>query len=442
MSRNRSLGTTVNGGDIQVIGLGPNNLGNNTTISTAPVVDFVSLMMDDPSGGKRKTKSCLHYSYVLEPGYCTVYDGSHMGNAPTGPWAEYKNTLGWHMKSYPPATIGAGYVYIPVSSDTSDDIGNCVFRAYNDYINGIRALDSSQSLAEAGETPALFRLWQRRKAAPSNIVNGFLNYSFGWKPLMSDLIAVAKELRRFPKTVRKRLKAIGNKEVVRHFKYDLSHTVDDLNLVHYEQTGTLWFQNIKYETKTVDKRRTVTVTIRAKVRPKMSGQAQDILNRLGALGLIPSLATVWAVTRLSFVVDWFYNIGGAIENLQGSLTHDINVTDLCVTDLITRDLVTTYVQGGVSNVPNTGKQKSFYRASYPKVPYLPSLTVPRRPMQYVLLALIAAVNTKGGNKALRLLDNSPPSKALNRLAKKAAVKVRSKYKRFRNWLDYDPNDNY
>lgn len=423
MARYRSKSTTVDFGAVSEVGLGPNNYGNNNTYPTSPVVDSASEMVDDPSGGSRKTKSCVHYSYMMTPGYV---ENDHSGNTGNGatPWAHYTNALGWYAKSYPPSPPGAGYEYIPVSADTTDDIGNCVFRANNDYINSVRALDASQSIAEIGETPALFRLWQRRKYAPTNIVNGFLNYSFGWKPVISDLIAVSKELRRFPQTVRKRLKAIGDKDVVRHFKYDLSRTVDDLNIVHIESSGPYGYQNLKWETKTVHKRRIVTVTIRAKVKPKLSGGAQDIINKLGALGLIPSLATVWAVTRLSFVVDWFYNIGGAIENLQGSLTHDISVVDLCVTDVRERKLVTTLVQAGSQYTCNEGEQKSFQRVKYPAVPYLPSLTVPRQPMQYVLLALIAATNTKSGKYALRLLDTS-----------RISVKLQSKINRLANAIE-------
>jgi hypothetical protein len=119
------------------------------------------------------------------------------------------------------------------------------------------------------------------------------------------------------------------------------------------------------------------------------------------------MATVWAVTRLSFVVDWFYNIGGAIENLQGSLTHDIEVTDICVSDRRTRKLVTSFEGLGVGQVLDIGAEMQTYysRNSYSAaVPFLPAFKLPQKPMQYALLGLLALVNTKKGGLVLSTLD--------------------------------------
>jgi len=200
--------------------------------------------------------------------------------------------------------------------------------------------------------------------------------------------------------------------VTRHYKFSLDDTVDDYSADFASGNDSspysYGFYERKKRTSSANKKRTVTVTIRANVKPKLSGDAQALLNQLGALGLIPSLATLWAVTRLSFVVDWFYNIGGAIENLQGSLTHDVSNVEVCVTDLRTRSIEYWFEKAsGNTSVPSIAGmevQKSFQRLAPYSVPLLPILTYPKSSMQYVLLGFLAVTNTGAGKKLLRTAD--------------------------------------
>lgn len=261
----------------------------------------------------------------------------------------------------------------------------------------------------------LFQAWQRRKGVASNVTNGFLNYSFGWRPVISDLRAIAHELRSFPSTVRKRLAAIGNNDVVRHYSFDLTATVNDLNNVILNQPASPYSWNAVLRNNiTVYKSRKVVVTFRAKVKPKLGPEGQDTLNKLGALGLIPSLGTLWAITRLSFVVDWFYNVGGAIENLQGSLTHDITDVRVCVSDKRVRNIMT---KGEDTSGPNNHivgyQNQTYYNRFATTVPLFPVLQLPRRPMQYALLGVLSLQQTKAGKLILRTLDGLPISKRIS-----------------------------
>jgi hypothetical protein len=371
---------------------------------------MISYMWDNPQGNRHSFKECLHLSYditqVASP--YEVYNGSDFSNAPN-PNVKF---TGWHrgaayLSHRPSTNSGLAGAYIPVSSRTTNDIDDCVFKAWNSYVNGVRSLDGSVSIAELGETPGLFRLWQRRLSAPHNLVNGFLNYSFGWRPLISDLRAIARELRSFPSTVRKRLKSLGKGFVTRHYAFDYSDTIQDLNVVIAEEDNSYDWADYKAETKTTYKRRKVVVTIRAKVEPKLDGFGQDILNKLGPLGLIPSIATIWAVTRLSFVIDWFYNIGGAIENLQGSLTHNISDVSVCVSDSRERILTTTDTSTGSPGGLQLGVERQrYYRRIPTTVPLLPQLTYPRRYMPYILLSMLGLTTTRPGKKFLKQFDDA------------------------------------
>jgi hypothetical protein len=317
-----------------------------------------------------------------------------------------------------------------------DDYADCVFRAYNIFTNEYRGLDGSQSVAEARETPQLFNIWNRRKGLATNLTGGFLNYSFGWRPVYSDMVAITRELRSFPARVRKRLR---NKQVlVRHYRFDLSDTVDDLTQVHASAPATPYNWN-GYEYKTVTKRkvRKVVVTIRATVKPKMTGEGQKLLEKLGRYGLIPSLATLWSVTRLSFVVDWFYNIGGAIENLQGSLISDVSGVSVCVTDKRERVLALMSQElggNGLATVVRFTEEQKYFSRFPATVPRLPQLTVPRRPMQYVLLGFIALVTTNGGRKLLRTADRYEES--AKRTLDRWDAAFRRRYPKFNSFIDF------
>jgi hypothetical protein len=367
-------------------------------------------MVDEPTGSSRKNKPVTHLKYDIELHNCpyNVYDSGDMSNAPN-PRTRYEG--------YMPTTSDQDYqgllpdithpeLYIPVTGNSTDDLGGCVFNAYNMFVNEYRGLDGSQSIAELREFPKLFDLWNRRKGLATNLTSGFLNYSFGWRPVISDLRAVAKELRRLPKSVRKKLKS-KERLIVRHYKFRLKETVNDYSYL-FDNAGSPYSWNgYHYEAKTEDKDRMVVVTIRAKVKPKLNGAGQGLLDSLGRLGLIPSLATVWSLTSYSFIIDWFFNIGGAIENLQGSLVRDVSDVKVCVSDLRTR-VVSRYTKGvdGHSILRWKSKQR-YYSRTPTTVPLLPPLTYPRREIQYVLLALVGLSSTSGGRNVLRFGDRVP-----------------------------------
>lgn len=390
--------------------------GDESVYTTNPATTMTkSIMYDDPTGNRFRTKFCCHASYAAITGAQDDWSRTDVSQLPN-PNAYVSNYAPWGWNEglcilpddfHPEGVYHNVDTYIPVSGLTSNDEDDCVFKAYNQFITGVRALDAAVTICEAGETPHLFRLWQRRKGLPSNLVNGFLNYSFGWKPVISDLTAVCRELRSFPVTVRKRLKRIGDKQVRRSFRFDLSATVNDLNgnIGYHSGEAQLW-RNYSQPYHTSNKSRKFVVTIRATVKPKIRGSGQADLNRLAALGLVPSLATLWSVMRLSFVIDWFYNIGGAIENLQGSLTHDISNVDVCVTELRSRTIVIMGPnKASVSDQQMASvTQRTFTRKSV-SVPLTPVLTLPRRPVQFVLLGLLAVVNTKSGKLILAYADN-------------------------------------
>jgi len=407
--RERYEETTIASSDVSVLDL--QNMNTGTYAGGNPSYkSHVSHMWDLPSKEKHSFKPCLHlvYDAVVTTSFDSV-DNSDASNAPDPRTKYFGRTGSFHYGQKTPPVESQADLYISVTGRSTDDVADCIFNAYNQFISSARSLDASQSICEAGETPQLFNIWQRRKGLATNLVNGFLNYSFGWRPVLSDLRAIRKELSQFPKSVRERLRRIGDGPVTRHYKFNLDDTIDNYQTVHYHHDASpYWWSFAHRETRTKQdsRKRKVVVTIRANVKPKLTGKGQDILNKLGTLGLIPSLATLWSVTRLSFVVDWFYNIGGAIENLQGCLTHDVSNVKVCVTDTRSRTLEYLFENdAGQALVVGLQNQRYFRRIIPSDVPrFVPQLKLPNKPMQYVLLGFLALVNTAGGKQLLRSAD--------------------------------------
>ncbi len=403
--RDRSQSTTVASSDRTSLDL---VTGATTTLAGAngSYNDTVSLMRDTVAGSRFITKPVTHLQYELDLQNMpfSVYNGSDMSNAPN-PRTRYDGYMPYSGHQHKPSLASIDS-YIPVTAHSTNDLDGCVFDAYNRFTNEYRGMDGSQSLAESGDFPKLFEMWSRRKSVPTNLVNGFLNYSFGWRPLISDLRSIAKELRSFPKAVRKMLK--NKTPIVRHYKFNLDDTIENLVQVHASSPPTPYaWCGYEYKTTTGRKARKVVVTIRANIKPKLNGSGQATLEKLGRLGLIPSLATLWSITRLSFVVDWFYNIGGAIENLQGSLTHDVSDVSVCISDKRERvlELRSQALGGnGSATIIRFTELQTYYDRRSASVPLLPPVTLPSRPMQYILLGFLALTTTEGGQKILYTAD--------------------------------------
>lgn len=413
MLRDRSQSTTVASSDRTYSDL--QNGGGGTLSGANPgYTDYMSLMWDVGDGDKRRPNECLHLSFncVLTNSPYNVYDNTDTSNAPL-PRTEYFGYMPGNADLHLPVPVSPN-TYIPVSARSLNDYEQCVFDAYNRFTNEYRAMDGAVSVAELRETPQLFNIWQRRKSIPTNVVNGFLNYSFGWRPVYSDLVSICKELRSLPKSVQGRLSK--PKQLVRHYKFNFDDTIIDNAdyLYHSDSTPYSW-SGYHYEKSTERKRRVIVVTIRAFVKPKLGNPA--LLSKLGRYGLLPSLGTLWSLTKLSFVVDWFYNIGGAIENLQGSLTMDVSNVSAVLSDTRERTVV-RYTKGTDGDRRSRWSEvhKYYYRSPM-AIPLLPSLTFPRKPMQYVLLGLLALTNTSAGKRILRGADRYEDrvNRALNRL---------------------------
>jgi hypothetical protein len=176
------------------------------------------------------------------------------------------------------------------SSQIGADIGE-----RKQAINSV-ALHAGQLLKAAralrgGRIPDFFKALGIRKhtvrSAASNMGQLWLEYSYGWKPLVEDIHNAVNVLQRpFPfKVVRGRAK--GTYHV--HYEQHVASPISDTSTDH------LW-------------------VIRLQLQMKIS-VSNWVAWRANELGLINPVAIAWELVPFSFVVDWFLPIGNYLQSL-------------------------------------------------------------------------------------------------------------------------------
>lgn len=164
----------------------------------------------------------------------------------------------------------------------------------------------------------------------------YLNYQFGWKPIVNDITKVASAIARAD-TIMRQYQRDSGKMVRRRFSFPPLHTVSTSNVgsgwpndvnpsssVHMYPTvsGRAVLKSEQLQRRWFSGAFTYYMPKDGNVYSSMRGQAQMAKKLLG-LSLTPS--TVWNLSPWSWAVDWFSNAGDVISNLS-----DWMVDSLCL----------------------------------------------------------------------------------------------------------------
>lgn len=159
-----------------------------------------------------------------------------------------------------------------------------------------------------------------------------LNYSFGWRPFLSDIVGIWNALTKF-KLRLKHLKSNEGKVIRRHYRrkltgYASSTTLRVSELLRTRETYMAAYGASDPSTaKVYESVRWVTpptyhatLTYRYSI-PDISLLSTQIAGLLDALGVNLNAQIVWNAIPFSFVVDWALDVGGflnrfRIDNLQ------------------------------------------------------------------------------------------------------------------------------
>jgi len=169
------------------------------------------------------------------------------------------------------------------------------------YLKKGNPVACAQQLGLSSRSPrvrALNRKYSSRaKVASKGISNAFLEYSFGWKPLVSDIsgsmVALYESQQARPPIV----KAVGKSPIDYHHE---QKRVNYLELAYPGGGVRQWIDRVDHITGQA------TTVYRYEV-------TNPVINQLSQLGLTNPLSTVYELLPFSFVVDWFANIGQCLD---------------------------------------------------------------------------------------------------------------------------------
>lgn len=242
---------------------------------------------------------------------------SILGGAYKAQWTNYDptNRASW---AYSPGTVSQNFQYWK----------NKALANMSPYKS---AVDLPLFLFEFKDFPSMLRNLGdvlSKKVSPAKYPEGYLAYSFGWAPLVSDLRTLAK----IQKSVDDRIRYWRKLETGTHIRRKLgegvlahSITSDGYTVLSaYGNPGTALKADVVYTVK-----QKAWFTANAKLigtLPAPSNQQAAAMRT--ALGLTLSPTTLWNMMPWSWLIDYFFAIGDFMEATRGML--NLSIPSMCV----------------------------------------------------------------------------------------------------------------
>lgn len=186
---------------------------------------------------------------------------------------------------------------------------NRALTSLNSRVRG--GLDLTVALAEAGKTKEMLKLLSsaQRLAKTARMIPGptgvaadlWLQFQYGWKPLLSDIFGVAEESRRLC------VNALQEFEGSYCRKYD--------NLLISAPNGTSFYG--------VDQRGLpLKLTGRQACKIRVVLEIPTSSFDVARWGTLNPASLAWELIPFSFVADWFVNVSGYMRNLETALVYN------------------------------------------------------------------------------------------------------------------------
>jgi hypothetical protein len=251
--------------------------------------------------------------------------------------------------------------------------------------------------------------------------SAYLNYSFAWRPLVSDVQAVYNALL----NTERRLKDIWNRQdkpQTRHYTWILDNTQDnewsDLSAPAFVANNNLigsdgrksnlvirsrerWVQTPVYH---------ATVRFTYKV-PGALDEAARFRGWLDAFGVRLDPSIIWNAIPFSFIIDWIADVGGYLRRFSSdNLGLQVSIEDFCSSTRFHK-LGESYLSAIADSTPiinpllRTYSPGNFLCSQFDKISYdrrtgIPNLhtAVALSPLSYKEVSLGAALLTSGGRR--------------------------------------------
>lgn len=193
----------------------------------------------------------------------------------------------------------SGSYTIPLPVFNMDEAYNKAVSRLNDQVRG--SLDLSVSLLESSSTVRMIRAignWNRwfRGFGYKRWAKEWLGYTYGWKPLLTDIYNACDELQR---TADNKLvfDAAGNSQL------------PDIDKSEWVIHGRPFLMNHEVQSSKCG--------VRFRVKMKVPRSNADIARWTS----LNPLSMLWETLPYSFVVDWFYDVGGYMRDFETAMRY-------------------------------------------------------------------------------------------------------------------------
>lgn len=259
-----------------------------------------------PKGNRSKANMCIQSSTDLD---CTLSSSSGV-YTPLNPDGTYvyqsPSTLGISFYPIVLSKVGTGLTNIGTGVLGAKGQGY-INDAFGDTKPDLTEISLPNFLLELDDIPRMFNVWKKDLSLLRNLANARLNWSFGWKPFVSDTESILSVI----KSVRDKLKAWNSKvgELMKRSKtfHDLSTSASGSTGDYGGGWTIYWSVSRQYSLKAF-----LTYKL---LRIQAVESALTIMRAyLDAFGFELNPRIVWDAIPFSFVLDWFFDVGGWLQH--------------------------------------------------------------------------------------------------------------------------------
>lgn len=186
--------------------------------------------------------------------------------------------------------------------------GNAQTDINNEYANlrpDLTTISLPNFLWELDDVGKLFQLWKKKVGIAKNAAGAHLNYSFGWKPFISDIKDMVGVLQGLMDKISAFEKA-ANQTISSHRTFSSDVTAKNGSFTYSGVHTCKWSGFI-------ERRKVAGLVYRPEPFQVTRGYKLMLRAYLDALGFELNPRIIWDAVPFTFVLDWFFGIGSWLE---------------------------------------------------------------------------------------------------------------------------------